>query len=589
MDSGRLFKHILLTVLFLAPAVFLLQLLGDLSAMPSVDYWTAADQLLHDDGLHLSSFFSYFIRLNEHVIPVTGLIYAFNIVLTGGSNLGLIVVAFIASFFSVVFLYRLLPEKFRDHYFLSLACGLCISLFIFSCAPYPVWYEGFSGVHWQVATFFIVLSLFWFHDFAEHNKLLALIFSLLSATLACLTYSSAYVLWPVLFCLAILYRFSLKNIFLILLSMTPVILFGVYFAYYFGFEVEAHPVHNPHPLTTEPKVVLEYFLTYMGAYFFNFKYYFTKYTTGPVIVAIIGLSLFVILSLLSIIRNHRSQFPWIGLAGIALGNGILTVLIRGGFGTGMMIAPRFKCITALFWLSLFVLFFSTCLPLLKNKSFRTAVFTFLLLVTGVGHTYFIFKTYRAEIRKRSLEMRVRDTAALSFQLGTLDQKIFETSVTRNVPQMNGLRSRLIGAGHVPFRDQDRICPEKQFPTEKGEPSKSDALRLQKGKKVIDGLRITSPESEALAPFTTLCIYAENRSLLGRLGTRNLFRAVRSKKERFSGYLRTQSDASGPLSVYGISGESCNDPPELLAHISLADGGSSGSKWSTLLGWAKKER
>lgn len=434
-----------LHVAALLPVLYLFVTLGYLSPIPYLDYWTAATQLLAEPPIIA-------IRLNEHVIPITGLTYLTNIYLFGGDNRVLIFFGAAAVFLQIVLLYSLLPESTKRNTSASIASVFHISLFLFSPVAYANWYEGFSAVHWQFASLGVLGAFYALLQYSDCRKEYYFWFSLLSALFGCLSFSSAYVSLPLLFLAGWYFGLSRGKLVLIVLFTLGLGALGYLFAYSTLYEVSAHPSHSASLTGVGFSKVALSLSFYLGHYFFPL-HALNKYGVVPQqIVGGFSLVLFLVFSFAVLLKRNKAFVPWVLLGGFVLAAGLLTVFARGDAGYGMLAGSRYKTLTGLYWLAFFSLFAQWVFQLARGTKKKILVIFFGLILVAL---VFISKHSR-ELRYKSHQIQSRDLAALAYSLDMTDNKLFSAALTHNVKQLARLKPRLQEVSHVPFRKE---CPE----------------------------------------------------------------------------------------------------------------------------------
>ncbi|MCU0543092.1 MAG: hypothetical protein MUE44_13120 [Oscillatoriaceae cyanobacterium Prado104] len=141
------------------PAAYVLYLILQAGDLSNFDYWWMTWNFYSTDGFSTNPF-NWIFRANEHFVLIPAIIYALNIVITQGSNIGLCLVTWFLAWLQCHVSIALLPSNLRRSPLLFILLVLCISIFNFTPAAAHNWMRGFSGVHWVIANLFVICAIF---------------------------------------------------------------------------------------------------------------------------------------------------------------------------------------------------------------------------------------------------------------------------------------------------------------------------------------------------------------------------------------------------------------------------------------------
>ncbi|MEG4800573.1 hypothetical protein QUB63_05675 [Microcoleus sp. ARI1-B5] len=443
----------------LIPASYILYLISQAGDLSNFDYWWMTWNFYSVDGFSTNPF-NWIFRANEHFVFIPAIIYALNIVVTQGSNIGLCLVAWFLAWIQCHVLIALLPLNLRGFPLQFISVILCISLFNFTPAAAHNWMRGFSGVHWIIANLFVICSIFCLqsyvtvlldkreaeprdiHSQAEpgnegwtHNKWV--IGSIVFGILGCISYSTPLALWPILCAAAVVLRFPRRITYLYLAASIAVI--GIYFLTY------KTPSNHPSLTKINPLKTLEYIPIYLGGIF-----------SENVIVA----SIFGIIGLIAVTGfvgywlfvkkvDRPNWLPWLSIQLYTLQTALMAAVSRSGFGVEQATASRYATLPALFWMSTIVLTVLAVRELQPTPRIQgrwlTPVFAVVtaavILMYGVGG-----ETAMAIARRATYQPLV----ALSLQLGITDITLIKDRVGNKPAAFVGLIDALKTNNLVPF-------------------------------------------------------------------------------------------------------------------------------------------
>ena len=451
----------------LIPASYILYLISQAGDLSNFDYWWMTWNFYSVDGFSTNPF-NWIFRANEHFVLIPAIIYALNIVVTQGSNIGLCLVAWFLAWIQCQVLIAMLPLKLRHFPLQFISLLLCISIFNFTPAAAHNWMRGFSGVHWIIANLFVICSIFCLQSYAtvllnkrqtepldihsqaepgnvERKQNKWVIGSIIFGALGCISYSTPLALWPILCAAAVVLRFPRRITYLYFIASIAVI--GIYFLTY------KTPSHHPSLTKINPLKTLEYIPTYLGGIF-------SENIIVASIIGIIGLIavtgfvgywLFVkkVVKRSYPVGNRSDWLPWLSIQLYTLQTALMAAVSRSGFGVEQATASRYATLPALFWMSTIVL---TVLwvrewqptPRIQGR-WLTPLFAVatvaIILMYGVGG-----ETAMAIARRATYQPLV----ALSLQLGITDVTLIKDRVGNRPAAFIGLIDALKTNNLVPF-------------------------------------------------------------------------------------------------------------------------------------------
>jgi hypothetical protein len=451
----------------LIPASYILYLISQAGELSNFDYWWMTWNFYSVDGFSTNPF-NWMFRANEHFVLIPAIIYALNIVVTQGSNIGLCLVAWFLAWIQCHILIALLPLNLRRFPLQFISLLLCISIFNFTPAAAHNWMRGFSGVHWIIANLFVICSIFCLQSYATvllnkrevlppdiHSQAEAgkegwkqnkwVIGSIVFGVLGCISYSTPLALWPILCAAAVVLRFPRRITYLYFIASIAVI--GIYFLTY------KTPSHHPSLTKINPLKTIEYIPTYLGGIF-------SENIIVASIIGIIGLIavtgfvgywLFVkkVVKRSYPVGNRPDWLPWLSIQLYTLQTALMAAVSRSGFGVEQATASRYATLPALFWMSTIVLTVLWVRQLQPTPRIQgrwltplfAVVTVAIILMYGVGG-----ETAMAIARRATYQPLV----ALSLQLGITDVTLIKDRVGNKPAAFIGLIDALKTNNLVPF-------------------------------------------------------------------------------------------------------------------------------------------
>lgn len=103
---------ILTTIVILLPAFYILFMISKAGELLNFDYWWMIQNIYSIDGFS-TNIFDWMFRANEHFVLIPAIIYALNIVITKGSNIGLCLATFFLASIQGILLMALVPNTLK--------------------------------------------------------------------------------------------------------------------------------------------------------------------------------------------------------------------------------------------------------------------------------------------------------------------------------------------------------------------------------------------------------------------------------------------------------------------------------------------
>ncbi len=434
---------LLQVVVVLVPASLVFYFAYNSGALPDNDYWTSISDVLSIKGGFSRNISDWIARNNEHYVFLPKLVYAANVVITGGNNVGLSFFAWFMALLQVFLLYRVIPVKKDQSPFLFIILLFVVAVFIFNPRQAHNWILGMSGVAWISANFFSITTLVSLQRYANTKQKVDLIRTIVLSLCAIATYSTSLALFPTLIVAMFLLKLNRQD--QILIGLFSLVVLGIYFATY------STPSYHP-PIERSFIALATYFLAFIGTLY-------TVQLNYALIIGFFGLisSIFIIFHIYKKKTGWTVILPWVFIQLYVCGNAAMAGLARSGFGVEQAFSSRYGSLPALFWMSWVMISFTFCLQqrlnIRKIMFFSLfclgAVFMFFSYLVG-GHTA-IPLLERAE--KKSLTMASIYSHAYDLEL------VHETMLSGiTFAGMEKITQMIATNHHVPFNGVFKDCP-----------------------------------------------------------------------------------------------------------------------------------
>lgn len=411
------------------PALFPFYLAVNAGPISSNDYWGIIEKVFTVNGLS-HNLRDWLISQNGHIVFIPRIIYAANIFLTNGSNIGLTLTTWVIALLQTLLLISLIPSDIQNQY-IKIGMIFCISAFSFTPVD-DAWVMGYSGVHWLGANLLAIASITCLVHYFHSNQLWKLIISLILAGAAIFTYGTSFSLWLSLGIGTLLFVRKLK-IGLLFSGLT--IFIGYRYLSIYGYQ-SSTPVAV---LFNKITVLIHYTAVYLGAIF----------SKNEVLAGGLGgvaLLIAMILVGTSIIRkpdNFRMEvFSWLLIISYAAGNAFITALNRSHLGINQAMMSRYASLPALAWVSIFVIIVSYSN---RKHSVRNYVFS----ITGIL-ILLMYSVGIAQAKQLLHRPVLQSVTMISVKLGIPDEFSFPFSITTAPAQFLNLIPALKKYNHIPF-------------------------------------------------------------------------------------------------------------------------------------------
>lgn len=404
-------------LLALLPAIVLAFEVAGSPRLQQLDYWSVLLRITNPDGSFRWG--GIWTLNNEHPLMVPSFFYWVDARYFGGDNrmLGYLTVVIAAA--TVLLLRHTLPRILPD----VLRAGLVVaaSALVFSLHGFHNFALGMSGTAWLIANLLVIASLI----FALKRQWLP---AWLAGLVACMSYGTAFAVWPALFLIAVMHREPRWR------RLTTL---GI------GAVVVAEWVHLQSGLESSPSSQSDGVGTLLHAFLTLIGHIWTGSSPGLAVIAG-GVVLFGLCALLTVpaARTRLLWFWWaLALYGV-LACGMIAAA-RVDFGNDVGLASRYTSLSVLTSLPLLVI--GTTVAFLRWPR-NASRFTIAAVVTGlVGFT--LGAPTEAAVRTY-LDDAPLEAVALRAQL---DHRFWY-----GLPRTDRLASRLEALDHYPYTDDFTI-------------------------------------------------------------------------------------------------------------------------------------
>ena len=438
----------LLWVLITLPIWAYLVELPSFGRLQHNDYYAILGDLVEGDSLTADPLRWLNLKSNEHRATLPVLVYALNIALTDGDNLGLTCFTLLLLTVVLVMLVKALPSGIRRVPWARALFGLALALFCYTPVAAHNVAMGFSGTIWFFANALSVAAITALTRRAERGRYWSLWPVLLFGIAAAFSHSTHLVLWPALLAGGVFLRASWRRLALLAAGTAFV-------AALFALSYEALPYH-PEMNTHHPRVLVRYTAAYLGSLFGGELATVRAIGEIGLAASVLGLCLAAALAAAkgpAAGSLRRDLAPWLMIQLYGLGNAALTAVGRSGFGEGQATSSRYASLAALFWIGLL-----TPLGILvwRHRSILAGRAGGLVLAVLVAVLAILMHRHGDPVIERFADRGSRQgVAALALVRGIHDDEIIKQTVAPWPVHVWNLRGYLQASGHVPF---DREWP-----------------------------------------------------------------------------------------------------------------------------------
>ncbi len=432
-------SQFLLLLLPTLPALAVLFAIKHSSPLPDLDYWYTLERFTNDNGLAINARFLT-LHSNEHLVPVTGLLYVLNILLFSGSNIGLSLITWTMGVIQAFFLAALLPPQCRTTPTIKKLWWLVVSLFVFTPVAHHNWTHGMSGASWITANTFTVIALYFLIECDNKFSWRSAIASAGSGVLAATSYSTGLMAWPILALggLVMLRRGQWRPFVLFTAAVIPVILLAV-----LTFERPSH--RGPPTVDISLAQHGKFFVSLLGGTF-------DSKNAGLIALALCAL---LIIRLITYRKGEllAAAWPWVLLSTYPITNALISAVFRSDQFMSAASASRYGALPSLFILSVVLLLVASFSPRARMSSLAVVI-----LAIGLG--VFPYSHFRPEIKNQFVYQETKALAGLSLALDAPDKQFVLRTTMRDYARFLNMIPRLKLMQHVPFDSSYTACPRR---------------------------------------------------------------------------------------------------------------------------------
>lgn len=422
----------------LVPVIYVLYLVLHSGVIPQHDYWAMISKFYSLEGFSANpaDWLFYF----DQLMPVSFMVYALNIVVTGGSNIGLSLATWFFALIQIFFLIALLPKiDWRSAVFIFIF-PIVISVFTFTPSASINWIFGFAGVFRTLSSLFVIASVYCLTRYVLNENILWIICAIVLGLLATFTHSSSLVIWPVCCGGAILMRFRLRVV-LLFIGFSIVIFAG--YSHYIEIS------NNVIPVFTQIYKIVLYAATWLGGIF----------TTKVEIALLTGAFGFLcsLAILWSFISRHIGRihlFPWLLIHTYAIGIAFIAAVARSHRGLDQAISSRYAVLAALYWLSMIVILIFHVNRISVKWHWYSIVPILIVIILMISSMYQVGIRYAHTLLYRA---SLQPIAGLSVQLGIPDIKAIKLFITASHHAFLETIPALKAHGGIPFNKGNPFC------------------------------------------------------------------------------------------------------------------------------------
>jgi hypothetical protein len=483
-------------VLALLPAALPFWWILHSGRIPNLDYWWFFPRFFGADGL-ATDWASWFSGPNEHLLAGSYALYALNLLITRGSNVGLGLLALAAALGQYILLWRYVCGSEGGVGFWR-AAGL--AAFCFAPSAAQLWIVGFSGVHWCFANLFVVAALLALLRYLQGSSRANFAAHVACGLLATSFFGSALALWPVSL-LAIAWHGRRR------LALAYALGCAALLVAYRAATSGAAPSLDSLPTRA---VFAGGFLG--GLFTFRLELACALALAGLVVL---GASVWRARSF----PPTRGEWLWLLLAAFALGNAVLAAL-----GRGAAVSSRYTLVAALFWLALLQLLWQT-------RFRRAAAVAALLMIAALARVGIAYS--RPLLLRASLQPLVELTAKLEIE----DPDLIRAVVTNDPSAWRDAVPVLRAHRLVPFDSPSLLCGAATSIGQRldvPERRRRDGGRIDRVDRLASGARFSGFLAGPIESGACLAALDEHGVVRG-LGAPTL--PTPSGRRRFLGYLR----------------------------------------------------
>ncbi len=425
------------------PASLILYFALNSGGLPDNDYWSSIADILSEDGFS-TNIGDWFTRNNEHYVILPKLVYAANIVITGGNNVILGVFAWFMALLQVLLLYHLIPVNKKQQPLLFTVLLFVIAVFIFSPRQAHNWILGMSGTAWISANLFSIAAIVMLQRYAALSNKVYLWVTLGLSLCAIVTYSTSLALFPTLVIAALLLKLRFQD--QILIIVLGIMVVCLYFLAYTTLPYDAPIQHSVSALVT-------YIFVFLGGLFTTeINYALISGVLGFVSSVVMIASLYQKKSLGGIV------IAWISIQLYVCANAVMAAVARSSYGIDQAFSSRYGSLPALFWLAWIMIAVTLCMQ--QRLNYRKYSMIILICIGGsiIINSYRVGVQVATPLLKRAQK---KSLALASIYSQAYDIKLLKAvgTPTINYTEMKKVTKIFRATGHIPFNGLYKDCPE----------------------------------------------------------------------------------------------------------------------------------
>lgn len=412
-----------------APYWLQLQAFG---AMQRNDYYWVLQQVTSSDGWTSSLASWAAVRSNEHWVPLPAVVYAINVMLTGGDNRGLSAAVLLILLLVFALILRMIVVTLDPPAPVAIVMAGTAAAFVFTTATAHNVVMGFSGIIWGLSNLLAVSAIA-----ALTLRRHAFTGALVAALIGAAAYSTNLMVWPALAMGALVMARRRQGAAFAIVGACVIAASAAFYQ-----RTPGHPV----PETRHLAGLAVYVAAYIGSPF-----------TGRIDVATVLGTVAIFLAAVTTIGAMRLPVsaplrqqiaPGVMLQMYAVANALAAAVFR--FDLGGAIQPRYATVALLFWVGSVLVAGSLWCALVHGRRISRPVAALALTAAAVlttmtyarGHAVYATYMERAvwsPVAADSLRLGIRDDEVLGRMTPSPEE------IIDDVPAMKRL-------GHVPFDD-----------------------------------------------------------------------------------------------------------------------------------------
>jgi hypothetical protein len=412
-----------------ACAPYWLQLPG-FGAMPRNDYYPVLTQIANADGFTSSLASWATVRSNEHWVPLPAVIYALNVMLTGGDNRGLSAATLLMLVLTFALILRTMVVALQPPEPVAIAMTAVIAAFVFTTATAHNVVMGFSGVIWVLSNLLALSAIAALTLWPR-----AFVVTAIAALVGAAAYSTNLMVWPALAAGALVMAQRRQAAAFAIIGAAVIAASAAFYE-----RTSGHPA----PETRNLAGLAAYVAAYLGSPFTGRIEIATALGAVGILAATVALIGAMRLPVAAPLR--RQIAPGVMLQVYAAANALAAAVFR--YDLGGPIQPRYATVALLFWVgTVMVAGALWCARVHGHRGSRPlAVLALTVAACLVTMTYMRGNAVYASYLDRAVWSPV---AAESLRLGIRDDDVLER-MTQEPEEIIEALPAMKRLGHVPF-------------------------------------------------------------------------------------------------------------------------------------------